>query len=314
MRYFFPSLAKQAHIILKGHIFNPLWHDHDSRRRKRREAIVEAKMKYLKQYDDFAKSIHPVFPKQSQEISDSKEHVFTIWLQGEEQAPPIVKSCFKSMRKYIDLPLVVLDENTLFDWISLPDHIMDKWRKGKITRTHFSDICRVELLYEHGGVWADATDFFTAPIFPYVMQEDFFLFMAGSNIKRGGTHAFVQSCFMRARKGNPLLGMWREFLFHYWEKENTLLDYFTMHFLFRYLVENNEEAAKLFSKMPKVDQDPTHILYSVYKNAPYSPELYEEATKNAFFQKTTYKDKCAKNPIPGSVTEFIIAQKDVDIN
>ncbi len=308
MRYLFPSLLMQAKIIIKGHLLNPLWHSHYARRKKRRDAIVEAKMGYLRQYDSYVKGISPVFPAEDKQ--KLQEYAFTLWLQGEQQAPPIVKACIQSMRAHIELPLKVLDENTIFDWISLPDHIMEKWRKGLITRTHFSDICRIELLYEHGGIWADATDFFTAPVTPLIMQEDFFIFMAGSNIKRGGTHAFVQSCFIRAAKGHPLLGMWREFLFHYWEKENNLIDYFTLHFLFRYLVENNDEAARLFSKMPKIDQDPTHVLFCVYRDAPYSPEFYEKLTKPAFFQKTTYKDKSAKNPIPGTMAEFIISYKD----
>ena len=298
----------QAKIIIKGHLLNPIWDSHDERRKKRRDAIVDAKMGYLRQYDDAVKAIKASYPESMSEEATEQEHVFTLWLQGEQQAPEIVKACFESMRRHINLPLLVLDENTIFDWISLPDHIMDKWKKGMITRTHFSDICRIELLYEHGGIWADATDFFTSSIPSYVMDEDFFLFMAGSNIKLGGTHAFIQSCFMRMRKGNPLLGMWRELLFKYWENENQLLDYFTLHFLFRYLVENNDEAAKLFSSMPKINQDPTHVLFCEYKDAPYSPQFYEEITGKTFFQKTTYKDKSARKPIPGSIAEYIISQ------
>ncbi|MDE7350210.1 MAG: capsular polysaccharide synthesis protein, partial [Muribaculaceae bacterium] len=292
------------------HILNPLWHSHDVRRKRRRDAIVEANMWYLRQYDAIVKNIKAKSLYPLSECDTDQEHVFSLWLQGEQQAPPIVKACFESMRVHINLPLVVLDEKTIFDWISLPDHIMDKWRKGRITRTHFSDICRVELLYEHGGIWADATDFFTSPIPSYVTDEDFFVFMAGSNIRLGGTHAFVQSCFMRMRKGNPLLGMWRELLFKYWEKENQLLDYFTLHFLFRYLVENNEEAAKLFSSMPKINQDPTHVLFCEYKDAPYSPQLYEEITGKTFFQKTTYKDKSAQHPKSGSIAEYIISKQN----
>lgn len=309
MRYLFPSLDMHAKIILKGHILNPLWYSHDERRRRRRETIVEAKMGYLSQYDSVVKNIKALpWPSISDRDSE-EEHVFTLWLQGEEQAPPIVKACFESMRRYISLPLLILDEKTIFDWISLPDHIMHKWKKGMITRTHFSDLCRIELLYEHGGIWADATDFFTGSIPSTVMDEDFFLFMAGSNIRLGGTHAFVQSCFMRMRKGNPLLGMWRELLFKYWENENRLLDYFTLHFLFRYLVENNEEAAELFSTMPKINQDPTHVLFCGYKDAPYTPQLYDEITGKTFFQKTTYKDKSARQPIPGSIAEYIISRQ-----
>lgn len=236
-------------ILAGGHIFNPLWHSHDDRRRRRKNIIAEAKMKYLKIYANEAAGIQSRLAL-PQVFEKEEERVFTLWLQGENEAPPIVKACLRSMRRHCRMPLVVLDEHNLFDWISLPQHIMEKWRKGIISRTHFSDICRIELLYEHGGVWADATDYFTSPIPEEILAQDFFLFMAGDNIKLGGTHAFVQSCFIRARKGNPLLAMWRQILFEYWRREDSLLDYFTLHFLFRLLVENNVEAGRLFSVMP----------------------------------------------------------------
>lgn len=292
-------------LIVEGHILNPLWVSHDERRKRRRDAIVKAKMKYLRLYKGYVEGITAItLPNDYSE----EERMFTLWLQGEHNAPPLVKSCIRSMRKHVDIPLVVLDEKTLFDWITLPEHIMNKWRNGLITRTHFSDICRIELLYEHGGVWADSTDFFTSSIPKEIMNLDFFMFMAGSNIKLGGTHAFIQSCFMRIKKGNPLLGMWRKLLFEYWEKENSLLDYFTLHFLFRFLVENNEEAADLFSRMPKISQDPTHVLFCELKDNAYSPQLYKRVTEKTFFQKTTYKDSSARIPKKGSIAEFILSQ------
>ncbi len=304
MKHKLQGLKMHFYIFVHGHILNPLWSSHDDRRRKRRAAIVKAKNRYLESYKDKATSIKAVYPDAA--LKPEPEHAFTIWLQGEKQAPPMVQACFRSMHKYLELPLVILDENTLFDWITLPDHIMDKWRRGLITRTHFSDICRIELLYEHGGIWADATDLFTAPVPEKIMDEDLFMFMVGNNIKLGGTHAFIQSCFIRGKKGNPLLGMWREFLFHYWKEENTLLDYFTLHFLLRFLVQNNPEAAALFAEMPKIDQDPTHVLFYEYRDAPYSPELFEKITSPTFFQKTTYKNKSAKEPIPGTILEHVI--------
>lgn len=293
-------------ILAGGHIFNPIWHSHDDRRRRRKGVIAEAKMRYLKIFANEARSIRPRVALSQTSEKKEDERVFTLWLQGESDAPPVVKACFRSMRRHCSMPLVVLDENNLFDWISLPQHIMEKWRKGIINRTHFSDICRIELLYEHGGVWADATDYFTSPIPEDILDQDFFLFMAGDNIKLGGTHAFVQSCFIRARKGDPLIAMWRQMLFAYWEKEDSLLDYFTLHFLFRFLVENNGEAAHLFASMPRLSSDLTHVLWWQFKDETYSPELYRKNTEQSFFQKTTYKDASARSPRPGSVAEYLI--------
>lgn len=303
MKNKFKSLIMKSKIIILGHILNPLWLPHDQRRKRRKTAIADAKVDYLKIYEKEVKSMRPTAMADNNE---TKERLFTLWLQGEQQAPPIVKACIRSMRRYSSLPVVVLDETNIFDWITLPPHIIDKWKSGLISRTHFSDICRIELLYEHGGVWADSTDFFTSYIPESIMNQDFFMFMAGDNLKLGGTHAFIQNCFMRIRSHHPLLGMWRELVFFYWKNENNLLDYFTHQFLFRFLVENNTEAASLFAEMPRLSCDPTHVLYWGYKDSTYTPEFYRQLTENTFFQKTTYKDSSAKSPKPGSMAEYII--------
>ncbi len=159
-----------------GHILNAPWRDREERRKTRYKATRQAALRYLSRYEDQIRDIKPAAPA---DMTPESEHAFTIWYQGEEQAPPLVKACFRSMRRHLKQPLVVLDEKTLFDWISLPDFIVRKWREGKIPHTQFSDICRIELLYQHGGLWFDATDFVTAPVPQYIMDEDVFLFMAG---------------------------------------------------------------------------------------------------------------------------------------
>lgn len=294
----------KSKIIMLGHILNPLWLSHDQRRKRRKTIIANAKVDYLKIYEQYVRNMRPATITENDDSEE--EHLFTLWLQGEQQAPPIVKACFRSMRRHSSLPVEVLDETNIFDWITLPRHIVDKWHSGVISRTHFSDICRIELLYEHGGVWADSTDFFTSIIPETIMNQDFFMFMACDNLKLGGTHAFIQNCFMRMKRHNPLLGMWRELVFFYWEKENQLLDYFTHQFLFRFLVENNVQAASLFAKMPRFSSDPTHVLYWEYKDATYTPQLYRQLTEDTFFQKTTYKDSSSRNPKSGSIAEYII--------
>lgn len=301
MRYLIPSLKKQAIIILEGHLLNPFWHSKEERRIKRYRALEKAYMSYLKPYKNFVREL---VTQHSNPIPE-QDRVFTIWYQGEDNAPEIVKACFRSMRRNLKQELIVLDENTIFDWITLPEHIIDKWNRGLITPTHFSDICRVELLYRHGGIWLDSTCFVTNPIPRELLDMDFFVYMAGVKLQRKFT--FIQSCFIRARKEYPLLDIWRRLLYEYWKKEDTLFDYYTLHLLLCFAVRNNLTANSLFRNMPKIDQDPTHRLwYSGYKDTPYSPERFEDATRGTFFQKTSYKDQAAVTPIEGSIAEYIM--------
>ncbi|MDE6334589.1 MAG: capsular polysaccharide synthesis protein [Muribaculaceae bacterium] len=293
-------MAKFMHLVIKGHILNPIWQTREKRRKRRYVATFDSSMGYLRRYAKAISEIKPARP----DMTPEPERAFTIWFQGEQQAPPLVKACFRSMRRNLKQELVVLDEKTLFDWITLPDYVVEKWRKGLIPHTQFSDICRIELLYEHGGLWFDATDFVTSQVPGYIMDEDIFLFMAGQKIR--GSYAFIQSCFIRAKKGNPVLAVWREANNIYWKDENSKINYFVHHLLLRLSVDVNPVAAECFGRMPKVDQDPTHALWGDHCTDPYDDRRFNAVTAGSFFQKTNYKDKRLNNLAGGTIADHII--------
>ncbi len=282
----FGRIGRQCHLILCGHILNAPWKSREERRKRRYDATRNSTVRYLRRY---ASEISRITPRQTDSTTLEPERAFTIWFQGEDKAPELVKACFRSMRRHLKQEVVVLDEKTLFDWVTIPEHIVRKWREGKIPHTQFSDICRIELLYQHGGLWFDATDYVTAPVPQWIMDEDMFLFMAGEKIR--GSYAFIQSCFMRARKGNPVFGVWREANSIYWKNEDSKINYFVHHLLLLLSVEVNETAAGNFERMPRVDQDPTHALWGEHCCDPYDEREYQRLTGDSFFQKTNYKDK-----------------------
>ena len=287
-------------FLLRGHILNPLWHSRERRRHQRFDAVVGYMEENLKLSLPDIASFRPAAVDNP---GPEPERVFTIWLQGEESAPDIVKSCFSQMRKVLGMEVVVLDEKTLFDWIKLPDYVIDGWKSGKMCAAHFSDICRVELLYQHGGVWLDSTDFVISRVPQQIMDCDFFVYMAGQKIS--SWYGYIQNCFIRAKKGNPLLGLWREAILTQWKRVPKAVDYFQHQVMFKKLVHENSQAAALFKDMPKIDQDPTHSLWFGYGNEPYEEARYKELASVAFFTKTTYKSKMAKSPLPGSIAEYM---------
>ncbi len=287
-----------SEVVLRGHILNWFWRSREHRRIVRSNVISNVIPKYFKRYLPAAAAV-----KERKVINDDKgEKIFTMWLQGEDKAPAMVKACFKSIRKHCKQELVVLDENTIFDYITLPQEIIEKRKQGKIKHAHFADICRVELLYEHGGIWLDSTDFVTSPIPKWIIDEDFFVYMAGKNV--GSPYSFMQNCFIRARKGAYLLDAWRAMILDYWMHENHSFDYFMHQLLFKTLVMNDERAKKYFAKMPHVDQDPTHALWWTYRNRPFDKKTFDDVTSGAFFQKVTYRG--TENPIPGSFEDVMI--------
>ena len=174
----FARFCAMSDIILRGHVLNWFWRDRVKRRMVRSDILATAIPRYFRRYLPAAAAVveRPVVR------DDKNEKIWTIWLQGEDKAPPLVQACFRSVRKNCTQELVVLDEDSLRKYITLPDVIWEKRKQGKIKNAHFADICRVELLYEYGGIWLDSTGFATAPIPDWIIKEDFFVYLAGQNV------------------------------------------------------------------------------------------------------------------------------------
>ncbi|MBQ0013516.1 MAG: hypothetical protein KBS86_03045 [Proteobacteria bacterium] len=290
-----------SQVVLCGHIFNPFWRSRVARRKIRTDRSAKIITRYFKRYLPAVDSV----PEQRVVKDDTNDKIFTLWLQGEESAPALVKACYRSVRRHCHQELIVLDAKTVFDYIELPAEIVQKYRDGKIGHAHFADICRVELLYRYGGYWLDSTCFVTAPIPDWIEQQDFFVYLTGDNYNIGGSpYSFMQNCFIRARKGAYLLAAWRAMILDYWMHENHTFDYFMHQLLFKTLVTNNAIAKKYFDKMPHVAQDPTHVLWWEYRDKPFDKNIFDKLTADAFFQKTTYRG--TEHPIPNSFADVMI--------
>lgn len=295
-------------FIWKGHVSNWFWSDRLTRRIRRNMAWGEYKMSYLQKYAGFARNLKAENSSMESEGEKEEEKIFLLWLQGEEGAPEIVRKCIDSIRDKYPRQFIMLTRENLFDYIRLPDYIMGKWEQGKIGAANFSDLVRIELLYNHGGYWFDATDFLTGEIPDFITESPFFLYVASDSFY---PHMFVQTCFMRGKRHDPLMGMWRRLAHEYWRKEEKACDYFLVHMLLKLLVLNNSEAKFLFDRMPHLVMEPTHELWYKTGNLPYSPELYRRMCKDTFFQKCSYKkSKNAVNDIiPGSMADMVINQR-----
>ena len=292
-------------LLIEGHIFNPLWDGEEKHRNRRCAAFGRILTGFMRKHYLSAADYVPDLPVSKPE---GDERIWSIWLQGEDRAPEIVKSCLASIRRHCSQQLVVLDEKTIFDYISLPETIVEKYRAGKIRAAHFADICRIELLHRYGGYWMDATCFVTAPVPEFIADQDFFVFMAGEKVH--GNYSFIQNCFIRAQKGAYLLEAWRAMILDYWMHEEKRVDYFQHQVMFRTLVTYNPTAVAKFAGMPQLDQYPTHLYLYEYKDLPYDPEVFRLAAEEGFFyQKTSYRG--LEKIVPGSFADHLVhAYKD----
>ena len=289
-----------ARVVWLGHVCNWPWRSRMERRQVRGRVIRQAAARYLRPYAAAASDVAEDPPSQAEQ-----RRIFTLWLQGAEQAPPLVRACLDSIRRQEKAELVVLDERTVLDWIDLPEAVVRKWKEGKMRAAHFADICRVELLYRHGGVWMDATDYLDAPLPEWLWETDFFVYQGGDTVS--GSYGGIQNCFIRGAKGAYLLKVWREAIRAYWAAEKSPVDYFVHQLLFTEAVAANPRAAVLYARMPSLVQDPTHVLWPGYADKPYEEALLHAICAEALFQKTDFKSASAANPVPGSFADHILA-------
>lgn len=212
--------------------------------------------------------------------------VWVCWLQGLEQAPALVQQCYRSLQKNLpDREIVLLTEENYRDYVAFPAHIQEKIDNGTITRTHMSDLLRLELLIRHGGTWIDATVFCSGNKIPgYMLNSDLFVFQ---NLKPGadGHSALLSSWFMTACTNHPILLLSRELLYRYWENNNKMVDYFLLHDFFQLATEVYPE--EWASVVPFSNSTPHILLLRLFQ--PFDPAIWDATVAQTPFHKLSYK-------------------------
>ena len=212
--------------------------------------------------------------------------IWTIWLQGMDQAPEVVQKCYASMQKHItDREIVVITEDNYSDYVTFPEHIMEKYQKGIISKVHFSDLLRIELLYQHGGTWLDGTVFCSdAPFQPYILDSELFLFQT---LKPGldGHCRALSSWLMTAYSHNPVIALTRALLHNYWKKYNYPIDYFILHDFMQMAIEAYPEVWR--KVVPFSNSVPHILLLRLFEE--FDPDTWQGIKNQTSFHKLTHK-------------------------
>lgn len=221
-------------------------------------------------------------PWENKEKKQNKDTIWFCWLQGLDNAPLIVKRCYESLQRNInDKKIVVLNENNIFDYVSLPDYIIDKWKKGIIGMAHFTDLVRLELLKEYGGYWIDSTVFCTdASLMELIDEEPLFMY---SFYYFGFNPEIMElnNWFIYSNTNNNILCLVQNLLYEYWKDYNRPVDYFLFHLFMTMAVEYYEEEYK---NMPVISQVDSHVL-ATYIFDEYNNRKFDILKKSTGFHK-----------------------------
>ena len=240
-------------------------------------------------------------------VHEHSNTIWTIWLQGMDQAPEVVKKCYESMKRNMpDKEIVVITDDNFKDYVQFPDYIMEKYEKGIISKVHFSDLLRIELLSKYGGTWLDGTVYCSGPIEQeYMLDSDLFLFQ---NLKPGadGHCSLVSSWLMTASSNNKIILLTRALLHRYWSKYNYAVHYFILHYFFQMAIETYPEE---WNKVVPFSNSVPHILLLRLFDE-YDEKVWTEVKRMSCFHKLTYKFDEKQASIKGTYYDVILGTKD----
>jgi hypothetical protein len=212
--------------------------------------------------------------------------IWTCWLQGYENAPPLVKACIASMEKYSGgYKVVILTEENIQDYVVLPGYIIEKYHKGIIPKANFTDLLRTALLINYGGIWLDAAVLLTREIPPEITGSNLFFFQ--SSFLGNEIHP-CSSWFIAAKKDCLFLKKILSVLYLYWQDNDFLLYYFMYHVSIRLVLLLDEEARKDWRHVFYKNNSDPHYLQNILFDD-FDPLMMNYVRRFSFAHKLTYK-------------------------
>lgn len=234
--------------------------------------------------------------------------IWILWWQGEETAPPLVKTCINSTREHANgAEVIVITKNNIASYIDIPQYIFEKKDKGWISFAQLSDIIRFFLLEKYGGLWLDAT-IYTAQDIP----KDYFSYNFFSQHTKWEKTCFVQhnlyhGFIIASKPKAKLVSFAREMFIEYWKKHDTLIDYLMIDYIIMIA----------YQEFPDIKQEIDHLPWSserLYElvhllSEPYDKEEFTNLKIDCIFSKLDWHKeyKTKKN---GKSSYYDILTKD----
>lgn len=221
--------------------------------------------------------------------NEKSNKIWCLWFQGYDKAPDIVKKCYESIKDNLDCnkyELIQLNNDNLFDYVNLPNEIINKWKEGKIGNANFSDLCRISLLADYGGLWLDSTVYLSGNIDEEILESDMFFYKASF---LDLTATGISSWMMWAQFPNePYMCSLRDSLLNYWKENNHTEDYFIFHLMASLLGETNKLKNE-YDSIPYFSNTYPLLLGSVL-NDEYKEKDINHILKMSHIHKLSYKN------------------------
>ena len=268
--------------------------------RKRNAALDKVALLFLKIYfygvqkfikNNFSSLLNAqpeCYPSQKNE-----KNIFVCWFQGEENAPDIVRACIKSARKAApqDSNVIILSEDNMLDYAKIPPAVIDKYKKGLITKTNFSDILRFALLSQKGGAWMDSTIFCSGSINPELFDYQLYSIKNSNYDKFNIARRKWTAYFWFAKQNSYFTRRVFQFFCAYWEKYDALIDYFLVDHIIYFLYQNDPLCKEMLDSIPVNNPNVSFLQDCLSKE--FDASEWNSLKENTCFFKLNWKSEIA---------------------
>lgn len=189
--------------------------------------------------------------------------IWTWWFKGRENAPELVKRCISSWeQRNTGWQIRCLDGRSANLYLDLA---FLNLKKSRMTAESLSNVVRIHLLHEYGGVWVDPSLFCNAPLdtwLPAASSTGFFAFSSSA------ADRMLESWFLAAEGCNQLVSKWASRTAAYWRGRDESNDRFWFDHLFGNLCSIDTEARAAWERVPRLSGEGPCSIQAV---GPYKP-------------------------------------------
>ena len=257
-----------------------------------RTRLLKKHQVMLEYFEDMLSNFLEEYDYNRQIVEDDHElhnRIWVCWWQGWDNAPTLVRACIASIQKNAgDHVVTLITEENYEEYVNIPDWVKEKHSAGVISHTNFSDLLRLSLLAEHGGLWLDATffvakdglaDCFADPIWS-IKRPDY----GHASVASGYFAGYSLRCTTENRW---MFATMRDFFLYYWKENDFLVDYLLIDYMIVLAQKKDPRIGKAFENIkpnnPKCDE-----LLKILKD-PYDEKIWNDYQRDTRLYKLSWK-------------------------
>ena len=254
------------------------------------QKLNEVKLKWLNnKYGNYVDELVCNYNKEYKKENINPK-IWQFWMQGNQDNIPIVKMCLDSINntKPSNVERIIITKDNLKKYAKISDNIYKKFDNNLISITHLSDILRMNLLYNYGGIWLDAT-IYSSNKFDAVFNNNFWTIKRKAEdiayIPKGKWTGYA----IGGVKDNLIFYLMNNLFEKYWEEYDVLIDFFLIDLFLELLYRRVPQVKKYIDKV-NYNNINVHELWQLL-SIEYTEEKWKKIIRNTDFFKLSWRIK-----------------------